>query len=233
VFSVVIPLFNEEKSLPELQKRLHRVMEGLSCEYQIIYVDDGSCDSSPAVLKKLKENYSAVSIVSLKKRGGKGRALLAGFKEASEEWIVTLDADLQNPPEEIPKLLQFKDDFDLIMGVRKNRKDSPTKKAASSAARFFRRAALGDTTKDAGCGLQAFRKDVIDFPRGIKNFYLYLAYFAKIKGFSIKEVDIGHEARLFGKSKYGITKRAWEGVFDMWEVRALKNRLLKDRITTS
>jgi len=169
-YSVVVPLFNEEKSLRPLQVRLHSVMERLSAGYEIIYVDDGSKDASFEVLKALKEEYPKIQIISFKDNKGQSAALFAGFKASSGKWIFTIDADCQNPPEEFFTLLKFKDNFDFITGIRKDRKDSFLKKASALIARFFRRLVLRDTTVDIGCSLKLFKREVINSLPTFKNF---------------------------------------------------------------
>ena len=225
LFSIIVPVFNEEGALPELQERLHKVMEGLGAGYEIVYVDDGSKDSSPEVLKKLKDKYPGLKIISFKKNKGKWQALIAGFTSAKGEWIITVDADLQNPPEEIPKLLCFKDKFDYIIGMRINRKDDIVKKISSIFARSARRIVLGDITKDVGCCLRVFKKKILKSIPFFRNFYLYMPFLAGVKGFSVKEVGIEHCPRKSGRSKYGVLKRGWQGIFDLWRVSQLKKRI--------
>ncbi|MBL7157639.1 MAG: glycosyltransferase family 2 protein [Candidatus Omnitrophica bacterium] len=233
-FSIVIPVFNEYESLSELQEKLHRVIEKLSSRYEIIYVNDGSTDLTRETLEKLCRDYPNITVVSFGENKGKSAALAAGFGKARGDWIITLDGDLQNPPEEIPKLLRFKEDFDFIIGIRKHRKDNFSRKFASLLARFFRLAILGDITRDAGCGLFVFRKDILGFFPYFRNFFLYFPLLARAKGFSVKEVEIEHGKRKYGKAKFNnIPKRAWHGILDIWGVIVLKNRLLKDRIKMS
>jgi glycosyltransferase involved in cell wall biosynthesis len=228
--SVVIALFNEEEALPHLQERLHKVCERISQEYEIIYVDDGSTDSSLEILKKFKKNYPSLRIISFKKNQGQSAGLFAGFKAARGDWIITLDADLQNPPEEIYKLLIFKDSFDFITGVREKRKDSVLKKVSSQIARFFRWIILKDITKDTGCSLRMFKREIIDCLPYFKNFHRFFTFLVREKGFKIKEVPVKHNPRQFGKSKYGILKRAKEGIFDLIGVFWLKKRLISYKV---
>jgi len=220
-YTVIIPVFNEEGSLAELQERLHLVMEGVDGGYEIIYVDDGSTDSSPDILKKLKSSSGKIKIISFDKNRGKGPALQAAFKEAAGRWIITLDADLQNPPEEIPKLIQSKEVSDYIIGIRKNRKDNFIKIWAAITARLFRRIALGDVTIDAGCGLRIFKKEVVKTIPFFRNYFIYLTFLARAKGYTIREVSVRHDRRRAGKSKFGIFKRAAQGCVDLWRVRRL------------
>lgn len=225
-YSVVIPLFNEEQSLGILQESLSQVMESLSCQYEIIYVNDGSKDNSLDILRGIKEKCAKVNIAALKENKGQSAALQAGFKIARGRWIITLDADNQNPPGEIPKLVTYKNGFDFITGVRRQRKDNLFRKGASLAARLFRWIVLGDDTQDTGCSLRLFKREIIEAIPAFKNFHRFFTFLVKAKGFLVKEVCVQHNKRQFGKSKYGVLKRAWEGFFDLWGVFWLKNRLL-------
>ncbi|MCD6093576.1 MAG: glycosyltransferase family 2 protein [Candidatus Omnitrophica bacterium] len=227
MISVIIPVFNEQESLKILQKKLHKVMARICSEYEIIYVDDGSTDYSLKVLKEIKRDYPLIKVISFKKNQGQSTALFAGFKEAKGDWIITLDADLQNPPEEISKFLEFKDDFDFITGIRTERKDSFLKKISSGIARFFRQVILKDITKDTGCSLRMFKKEVIEHFPAFRNSHRFFPFLARSMGFKVKEIPVQHNPRKFGKSKYGILKRGKEGIFDLWGVSWLKRRLIK------
>ncbi|MCX5666701.1 MAG: glycosyltransferase family 2 protein [Candidatus Omnitrophica bacterium] len=220
-YSVVIPLYNEEESLPVLQEELHAAMESLGRGYEIIYVNDGSADSSLEALSALKERYPKIRIISLLKNKGQCKALAAGFRASLGEWIITMDADLQNPPSEICKLLEFKDEYDLIIGRRKIRKDSYSKIAASRLAWFIRLLVLRDTCKDAGAALRIYRRSMIGRIPLFRRFYYYFPYLARTRGFKVKEIDVEHRHRRFGRSKYGNLKRAAEGVVDLWKVRRI------------
>jgi glycosyltransferase involved in cell wall biosynthesis len=225
-FSIVIPLFNEEENLTLLQERLHIVCEQISRAYEIIYVDDGSTDSSPKILKDLDKTYPAVRYISFDKNQGQSAALYAGFKASGGKWIITLDSDLQNPPEEIPRLLEFEDKFDFITGIRKDRKDSAFKKLSSRIARSFRSLVLKDTTSDTGCSLRMFKRDVVTGLPYFRNFHRFFTLLARESGFTVKEVPLKHNARKFGTSKYTTWKRAKEGIFDLIGIFWLKRRLI-------
>jgi len=229
-YSVVIPVFNEEGSLRPLQQELHDAMEKASSDYEIIYVNDGSRDSSLDVLKELKGAHPNIRIVSFSSRSGKSAALVAGFRASKGERIITLDADLQNPPDAILDLLEFKDAFDLMMGARRGRRDNFIRRASSRLAAFSRWLILGDTTKDAGCGLRVFRREVLENFLFFRNFHRFFGYIVRESGFSVKDVEIGHRPRKFGEAKYGTFKRGHEGIFDLVGVFWLKKRKVKYNI---
>jgi len=224
-FSIVVPVYNEESSLTLLQEQLHEVMEKTGSEYEVIYVDDDSKDSSLNVLEGLKKGgYPEIRIISLKEHKGQSVALFAGFKSLKGKWVITLDADLQNPPGEISELLKFKNDYDFITGIRRRRRDSLLRKASSRIAQLFRQAVLGDTTTDTGCALRMFKRDVIDSVCFFDNFHRFFTFLVRAKGFRIKEVYVKHGPRKFGKSKYGTLERAMAGLFDLFGVFWLMKR---------
>lgn len=224
-YSVVIPLFNEAESLRILQERLYLVMRALSCLYEIIYVNDGSNDNSLERLDELKKEYENVKIVSFKKNQGQSAALYAGFRKAQGAWIITMDADCQNPPEEISKLIKEKERADFIAGIRKRRKDTLLRKISSGTARWFRCAVLNDTTQDTGCSLKLFKREIIGGVPLFINFHRFFTFIVRKSGYSVKEIYIEHCPRRFGKSKYRFLKRAGQGVFDLAGMFWLKSRL--------
>ncbi|MGD2278661.1 MAG: glycosyltransferase family 2 protein [Candidatus Omnitrophota bacterium] len=214
-YSVVIPVFNEEKSLPVLQERLVPVCEKIRGEYEIIYVDDGSTDDSLDVLKRLKKENSRLKVVSFDRNTGKSEALYAGFMNARGKWIVTLDADLQNPPEEIPKLIALKNSFDYVIGIRKKRQDGIFRRISAGLARRIRKFVLKDATQDAGCALRMFKREVVFSVPFFRNFHRFHPFLARKHGFTLKEIPVEHSSRLFGRSKYKTFQRAKEGLFDL------------------
>ena len=225
-YSLVIPIFNEEDVINVFHQRLENVLKAQDRDYEIIYVDDASTDASLDILKDLSKQGLQVRIISFKENRGQSTALFAGFRLASGEWIITLDADLQNPPEEIPKLLEFKNDFDFITGVRERRKDSILRKTSSSIAKTFRFVILGDRTQDTGCALRIFKREVVSQIPFFRNFHRFFTFLVRKRGFKVKEVSIRHEERKFGKSKYKTFNRACEGIFDLIGVFWLKRRMI-------
>ncbi|HEC69669.1 MAG TPA: glycosyltransferase [Candidatus Omnitrophica bacterium] len=229
-FSVVVPIYNEENSLITLNEGILKVMDNLNVDYEVIYIDDGSIDSSLDILKEFKKRFPQIRIVSFKKNQGQSSALFAGFKEAKGKWIITLDADLQNPPQEILKLIEYKEAYDFITGVRIDRKDTLLRRLSSGVAKFFRWAVLRDKTKDVGCSLRVFKREVIEFIPLFKNFHRFFPFLAKKTGFKIKEVAVAHQSRRFGKSKYTTFKRLREGFFDLIGLFWLKRRIINYEI---
>ena len=226
-FSVVIPLFNEAGSLNRLQARLHKVMEKISPEYEIIYIDDGSTDASLKILKRLKKHYPKIKTIIFDKNKGQLAALSAGFKVSEGRWIITLDADLQNPPEEIFKLLKFKDDFSLTIGIRKNRKDTFFRKFSSFVGRIFILVLLGDVTSDAGCALRIFERSALKDIPFFRNSHYFFAYLFKANNLLVKEVCVEHNHRMSGRSKYGVFKRIKYGILSLRSIFWLRKRVIR------
>ena len=228
--SVVIPLRNEAEYVRVLYERVEKALKDLSCEHEIICVDDASSDGTLEALQQLRNENENLRVISLEKQRGQSAALFAGFKKAKGMWLITMDGDLQDPPEEIGKLLPFRKDFDFIKGIRTKRKSNVLRKISSIIGKFFTWLILGSTIKDPGCSLRIFKKDLVSTLPLVNNFHRFLPFLATIGGFSVKEVDTRHEKRIYGKSKYGIFKRAIEGIFDLWSVFWLKKMIIKHRI---
>jgi len=217
-FSVVIPLYNEEQSLEELHRRLTDTLATLSDRFEIIFVDDGSIDNSFAVIKNLHQRDSRVKAVRFRKNFGKSTALSAGFKKARGKIIVTLDADLQDLPEEIPSLLnKLEQGYDLVSGWKKKRKDSLIRKIASwlfnRVTSFF----TGVKLHDFNCGLKCYRRELADELALYGELHRYIPAIANWKGFRVGEVKVGHHPRMHGVSKFG-SERYLRGLFDLLTV---------------
>ena len=217
-FSVVIPLYNEEQSLEELHRRLTDTLATLSDRFEIIFVDDGSIDNSFAVIKNLHQRDSRVKAVRFRRNFGKSTALSAGFKKARGKIIVTLDADLQDLPEEIPSLLnKLEQGYDLVSGWKKKRKDSLIRKIAS---RLFNRVTsffTGVKLHDFNCGLKCYRRELVDELALYGELHRYIPAIANWKGFRVGEVKVGHHPRMHGVSKFG-SERYLRGLFDLLTV---------------
>jgi len=226
-YSVVVPIYNEEENLKVLLNEITSVMDSVQGDYEIIFVDDGSTDNSLQILKELQSENRKLRVISFSKNSGQSAALFAGFKLAKGEWIITLDADLQNPPAEIKKLLKFKDEFDYITGFRKKRKDSFFRRVSSQIARISRKVVLRDKTIDTGCGLKLFKREIISHIPFFKNFHRFFTFLVRTAGFKVAEIEVEHLPRFKGKSKYTTLRRLKEGLIDLWGVWWLKRRLIK------
>lgn len=212
--SIVIPVYNENASLQELITRCRNVCNSFS-SFEIICIDDGSCDESFKTLLDLKQQFDEIAIIKFHKNYGKSAALDAGFQYAKGEIIVTLDADLQNPPEEIPKLINALKEADAAIGWRGHRIDPIKKKIASHIANCLRNWILHDHSHDSACGLKAFHRHAIkniNLGNGMHRFLPALMMRHKLK---VVEVKIQHEPRLYGYSKYSTMKRFFPVIINM------------------
>lgn len=206
--SLVIPVYNEQASLPELVQRCLAACEGLGRRYEVILVDDGSADDSAPIIRAMAERYRAhVVAVLLNKNYGQHTAVLAGFAEARGDVIVTLDADLQNPPEEIRKLLSaIEAGNDIAGGVRRMRKDSLLRVCASRAMNALMRKLTNTAVTDYGCMLRAYRRTIVDAVLRCSECNTYVPALANSFTSRIAEVPVEHEERRAGDSKYGLGK---------------------------
>ncbi|MEN3038278.1 MAG: glycosyltransferase family 2 protein [Candidatus Kryptonium sp.] len=216
--SIVIPLYNEAESLPELYAQIKEVVKANRYKYEIIFVDDGSTDGSLDVLKKLRQNDKNVKIISFRRNYGKSAALAVGFEYAKGDVVITMDADLQDDPHEIPNLLKKLDEgFDLVSGWKKKRYDPITKTIPSKIFNFTVSTLTGIKIHDFNCGLKAYRKTVTQDIKVYGELHRYLPVLAHWAGYRIGEIVVQHHPRKYGKTKFGIS-RFLKGFLDLLTV---------------
>jgi len=216
--SIIIPLYNEQDSLRELAERIYDTLKDSELKYEIFFIDDGSSDNSLTILKEIYQKYSGIKILSFRRNYGKSAALSEGFKLASGDIIVTMDADLQDDPAEIPNLLQrLNEGFDLISGWKKKRHDPLGKTIPSKLFNFTTAKLTGIKIHDFNCGLKAYRREVIKEIPIYGSLHRYLPVLAHWKGFAVGEVVVQHHPRKYGVTKYGI-RRFFDGFFDLFTV---------------
>ena len=212
--SIVIPTFNEEGNVASLHKEIMQVMERLGSDYEIIFVNDGSSDNTLEELKKL----SPVTIINFRKNFGQTAALDAGIKHASGEIIITMDADGQNDPADIPLLLEkMKEGYDVVSGWRWKRKDSFAKHFVSRTANFVGKFFISDGIHDSGCTLKAYKKECFDGVDLYGEMHRFIPGILRWQGFKIGEVKVNHRPRHSGKTKYN-WQRTLKGFLDMLSV---------------
>lgn len=206
--SIVIPLMDEEKSLGELFGKIANVMKQMQTSYEVVFIDDGSTDSSFDILKDLHQKFSPiVKAVRFRRNYGKAAALMAGFKSAQGNVIVTMDADLQDDPEEIPQLIQMLGrECDLVSGWKKKRQDSFIYTLPSRAANFITGWLTGLHIHDLNCGLKAYKKEVAIDLKIYGDLYRYIPVLVHLMGFKVSEKPVQHYPRKYGQSKYTIGK---------------------------
>ena len=212
--SVVIPVYNEVESVEQLYKELIKVLSSFD-SYQIIFVDDGSSDGSVNVIKKIVKNDKNTKIIQFHRNYGKSAALGEGFKNADGEYIVTMDADLQDDPKEVPNLIaKLEEGFDLVSGWKKDRKDPLSKKIPSKFFNFITRLFTGVKIHDFNCGLKIYRQSVVKTLEIYGGRHRYIPALAGYKNFKVTEIIVNHRPRLYGETKYG-GSRMFHGFFDL------------------
>ncbi len=205
--SVLIPVLNEEEALPELQERLHRVMEGINMPYEIIYINDGSTDRTPVLLEGYHTRFPHVKVIEFNRNYGQHMALFAGFEHARGEIVITIDADLQNPPEEIPRLVEkMQEGYEVVATYRKARKDSLFRKIPSLIVNKITAKLVGVKLRDYGCMLRAYRRNIVDYMNMCPESSSFIPALANTFAKKIVEIEVEHEERTKGTSKYSIFK---------------------------
>lgn len=228
--SVVIPVFNEAENLRALFAELCSALSPLACPYEIWFVDDGSTDGSLAVIRDLAALYPQVRYLAFKKNTGQSAALAGGFQQASGDVIVTLDADLQNDPADIPALLGYYGEYDMVTGWRKNRQDSWSKKVGSKLGNAFRNRMTAETIHDTGCSLKIMRGDMLRKIKMFRGLHRFLPTLMRLEGARVIEVPVNHRPRLHGVSKYTNWRRGIEGFLDVLAVKWMLKRHLSIEI---
>ena len=227
--SVVIPVYNEEENLPHLWPELRSVLEPLGLTFEVVFVDDGSRDRSAELIRGFRDVDPRVRLVRLKANAGETAATDAGFKAARGRWVVTMDADLQNDPHDIPTLLSHLDRWDAVTGWRVNRGegDSVVRRISSRVANRTRNLISDESIQDSGCTFRAFRRECL---RGLvlyRGFHRFIPTLLKMRGYRVIEVPVRNRPRRFGQSKYGVLNRLFVTTADLLVVRWMKNRLLR------
>ncbi len=220
--SIVIPIYNEEENLPILYEKLKSVLDNLGKSYEIIFVNDGSTDRSWEIIKEFAEKDKHIVGVNFRKNFGQTAAMSAGFQMARGDVIITMDGDLQNDPEDIPKLLEvLNNGYDIVSGWRKDRKDTfLTRTLPSKIANWLISRTTGVHLHDYGCSLKAYRSEVAKRLDYYGEMHRFLPALAKSVGAKITEIPVKHHPRIYGKSKYGIS-RTFKVILDLFLVKFL------------
>ena len=210
--SIVVPIYNEEGNVRELHREIVEVCERERYTYEVIFIDDGSEDGTGRICKEL----APLKYIRMRKNFGQTAAMDAGIKAAQYDYIVTMDGDLQNDPEDIPRLVQYLEekDLDIVSGWRKHRKDSLMKKFTSRGANFLRGIIVKDNIHDSGCSLKIYRRECFDHINLYGEMHRFIPALLKIKGFTVGEIVVNHRPRTSGVTKYN-WKRTIKGFVDM------------------
>ncbi len=230
--SVIVPALDEAENLSPLLLEIVKVFEGLPHSYEVIFVDDGSTDETPQVLKTLALEHPVLRSVAHTRTCGQSAALATGFRIARGEILISMDGDQQNDPADIPAFLEaLTADIDCVGGVRTVRQDDWNRKLSSMLANRFRDWITGDQVSDAGCTFRSIRRSVLDEIPIFDGMHRFLPTLLRIQGYRVVEIPINHRPRTRGHSKYGINDRLWRGIRDCFAIRWYRARAIEaDRI---
>lgn len=223
--SVVVPLYNEEDNVPELQSQLEAAMAGY--RYELVFVDDGSSDQTVSRVRQSPH----VTVLKFKQNAGQSAAMYAGIMAAKGEIVAMLDGDLQNDPADIPQLVEkLKEGYDLVCGYRAKRKDTTFKRIQSRIANNVRSRFIGDGVRDTGCSLKALRREARDGLIPFNGMHRFIPALIRHAGYRITEIPVNHRPRIHGVSKYNFANRAFRATKDMVGVSWLLSRRMKYQI---
>jgi len=223
--SIVVPLYNEEENLPVLDGEIRAALAPLGLDWEVLYVDDGSTDGSLAVLRELAAADPRIRILRHRKNAGQSAGLASGFRAARGELVATLDADLQNDPADLPRLLAKLDEgWDVVSGVRRNRQDTWVRRVSSKIANAVRNWATDEAITDVGCSLKAYRARYLAHLPMFGGMHRFLPTLVRWNGARVTEIPVNHRPRLHGVAKYGIGNRLFRALADLWAVRWMRTR---------
>ncbi|PIQ97022.1 MAG: glycosyltransferase [Nitrospinae bacterium CG11_big_fil_rev_8_21_14_0_20_56_8] len=225
--SIVIPLYNERENLVPLEESLSTHLPPLNRTYEIIFVDDGSQDGSHMIVRTLQKTNPHIRLIRFGHNHGQTAGFAAGFKAARGKIIITMDADLQNSPEDIPRLLEKMAEYDVVCGWRHKRNDPWIKLVSSRIANAVRNKLSNETIADTGCSLKAFRRERFDNVKLYKGMHRFFPTLMKMEGFRVTQVKVGHYPRVHGYSKYNIRNRLFSSLKDLLAIRWMKQRQIK------
>jgi len=228
--SVIIPVYNEEENVTPLTTELMEVLNNLNKSFEVIFVDDGSTDRSLAILKELQKKFRDIRIIKFRRNCGQTAGFDAGISAARGEVIVTMDADLQNDPHDIPKLLEKIGDFDAVCGWRQKRNDNFIRRISSRIANGVRNKLSGESIRDVGCSLKAFRSVYAKKMKLFTGMHRFFPTLIKMEGGRVTEVPVNHRQRKFGAPKYNIRNRIVRSFIDLLAVCWMKKRRLNYEI---
>jgi glycosyltransferase involved in cell wall biosynthesis len=227
--SIVVPAFDEVENLPVLLDELRHAVEAAGRSAEFLIVDDASGDGSGAWLASEALKDERLRPVLLEARAGQSGALAAGFAHARGDIVVTLDADLQNDPADLPRVLAALDGADVVSGIRRHRHDTAVRLISSRIANTVRRWVLGDSITDIGCSFKAYRREALEGLPLFVGAHRFLPALCQARGATVREIEVSHRPRTRGVTKYGIGNRLWRGIHDLLGVRWLRSRLLSPR----
>jgi dolichol-phosphate mannosyltransferase len=228
--SLVVPAYNERENLAPLLDEITSALAGRT--YEVIVVDDGSTDGTLQELKALRTRHPQLRVLALERNSGQTAAFAAGFRAARAPIVITLDADLQNDPTDIPRLVDTlqQSGATAVAGFRATRRDTPWKRLQSRIANGVRNRLNGEVIRDTGCSLKAFRTEAVRELPLFAGMHRFLPTLIKMQGGTVTEVPVGHRPRRHGQTKYGMWNRVWRSLADAFAVRWMQRRALHYRV---
>jgi dolichol-phosphate mannosyltransferase len=226
--TVVLPGLNEADNIVALISQVSSGLEPLNRPYEIIFVDDGSTDDTPARLREAGLKFPMLRAIFQRKNYGQSAALLEGFAAARGTLVVTMDSDLQNDPADIPRMIAFLEEngYDLVCGVRKNRMDPGIRKLSSKVANFVRNLILSDGILDAGCAMRVMKRSALKQLPVFRAIHRFIPTVLIIHGYRVGQMPVNHRPREAGISKYGVGNRLWVGIMDLIGLRWYRKRFI-------
>jgi dolichol-phosphate mannosyltransferase len=228
--SVIIPAYNEEQNIAPLTDRLAKVFEPMGRPFEVVMVDDGSVDRTLKFLEQHKQSKPWLRVIALKNHRGQTCAMAAGFEAARGVVVATLDADLQNDPSEIPRLMEMlSEDCDAVVGWRVKRQDPWLRRVSTRIANWVRNGLSGESIHDSACSLKVYKRECLDGLTLYEGMHRFMPTLVKMRGFKVIEVPVSHHPRHAGKAKYGVLNRVFRAFVDLLVVRWMKKRFINYR----
>ena len=233
VLSLIIPCYDEQDNLRPLVAAIRAAVDPLKLSYEIIFTDDASKDKSWEVLKEMAASDTRVRALRFAVNSGQSAALWAGLQAARGQYLVTLDADLQNDPKDLPKFLEPLKQFDCVCGTRveaRGQGDNFIRVASSRIANWVRNKLSGENISDAGCCYRAFKRECIENLKFFKGMHRFLPTLFKLEGFTVTEITVSHNPRTAGQTHYGVWNRLFASSYDLLAVRWMKKRMFRYQV---
>jgi glycosyltransferase involved in cell wall biosynthesis len=231
--TILVPVFNEEESVIPLLDEIISVVGEDPAKVEILFVNDGSSDRTEALLKEARRRCPALRVITLAQNAGQSSAMACGFRRAQGRYIVVLDGDGQNDPADVPRIVELLDQFEVVCGIRRNRRDTWSRRWASKFANWAHQKLLGDTIVDIGCSLKGFHREPLQDLYFFKGVHRFLPILLERNGCSVKQIEVNHRPRQRGKSKYSNLGRALVTWQDVLAVRWMLKRKLNYQIKES
>jgi dolichol-phosphate mannosyltransferase len=225
--SLVVPAYNEQEVIAELLRRTEAALRQTGKRFETVVVDDGSTDQTPAMLIEAMKSRPWLRVLRMARNGGQSAAFDAGFKAARGQVIATIDADLQNDPEEIPRLLPMLENYDMITGWRAKRKDSTFRLIQTRIANRIRNWISQETIQDSASSLKVYKRHCLENIQLFTGAHRFMPTLVKMRGYTVLETPVKHSPRYAGTAKYGFKNRAWRAFIDLLGVRWMKTRYLR------